>query len=104
MRRWREMHGISKTNLLDLDVMVQMGRPDRLGSRRQVFGITLLVEEEGEARLREIYSRGRDARLQRIVSWDRLQVRRPSLTREQLLQCVERHQAAMEDRVVRPIN
>ncbi len=104
VRRWREMHGISKTNLLDLDVLVQMGRPDRLGSRRQVFGVTLLVEEEGEARLREVYSRGKDARLQRIVSWDRIQVRKPSLTREQLLSCMERHQAVIEDGVVRAVN
>ncbi|MGD0637586.1 MAG: ATPase, T2SS/T4P/T4SS family [Nitrososphaerales archaeon] len=104
VRRWREMHGISKANLLDLDVLVQMGRPDRLGSKRQVFGISLLVEEDGEARLREIYSRGRDARLQRIVSWDRLQLRRPSLTRERLLECAERHQAAIEDGVVRAAN
>ena len=56
VRRWREMHGISKTNLLDLDLLVQMGRPERLGSRRQVFGISLIVEEEGEATLRELYS------------------------------------------------
>ncbi len=101
VRRWREMHGISKTNLLDLDVLVQMARPERLGSSRQVFGISLVVEEEGEARLRELYSRGKDAHLQRIVSWDRLQIRRPTYTREELLQNLERIQAAIEDRVVR---
>lgn len=95
------MHGISKTNLLDLDVLVQMARPERLGSSRQVFGISLVVEEEGEARLRELYSRGKDAHLQRIVSWDRLQIRRPTYTREELLQNLERIQAAIEDRVVR---
>ena len=99
VRRWKEMHGISKTNLLDLDILVQMARPDRLGSTRQVFGISLLVEEEGEARIREIYSRGRDSRLQRIVSWDRLQVRKPSITREQILEGLDRVQARIEDRV-----
>jgi pilus assembly protein CpaF len=97
VRRWREMHGISKTNLLDLDILVQMARPDRLGSKRQVFGISLLVEEEGEARLREVYSRGRDNRLQRIVSWDRLQVRKPSVTREGLLEELERIQAGIDE-------
>ena len=68
VRRWREMHGISKANLLDLDVLVQMARPERLGSKRQVFGISLLVEEDGEARLREMYSRGK----YRASSADRL--------------------------------
>ena len=33
IRRWREMHGISKTSLLDLDIIVQMSRPDRLESQ-----------------------------------------------------------------------
>jgi Flp pilus assembly CpaF family ATPase len=98
VRRWREMHGISKTNLLDLDILVQMERPERLGSKRQVFGISLLVEEEGEARLRELYARGRDSKLQRIVSWDRLQVRKPSVTRERLLECLERIQAGIDER------
>jgi type IV secretory pathway ATPase VirB11/archaellum biosynthesis ATPase len=96
IRRWREMHGISKANLLDLDIVVQMARPDRLGSRRQVFGISLLVEEEGEPRLREFYSRGREGPLRRIVGWERLQVRKPSTSREQFLEALERNAARFE--------
>ena len=101
VRRWREMHGISKANLLDLDILVQMARPERLGSKRQVFGISHIVEEEGEATLREVYSRGRDARLQRIVSWDRLQIRKASVTKERVLEGLERIQAAIEDGTIR---
>ncbi|MDA4114382.1 MAG: ATPase, T2SS/T4P/T4SS family [Thaumarchaeota archaeon] len=101
VRRWREMHGISKTNVLDLDILVQMARPERLGSKRQVYGISLIVEEEGEARLRELYSRVRDARLQRIVSWERLQIRKASVTREQILERLERIQAGIEDGSIR---
>jgi type IV secretory pathway ATPase VirB11/archaellum biosynthesis ATPase len=104
VRRWREMHGISKTNLLDLDILVQMARPERLGSKRQVYGISLIVEEEGEARLRELYSRVKDARLQRIVSWERLQIRKASVTREQLLEGLERIQAGIEDGSIRVIS
>src|SRR5208282_5681286 len=82
IRRWTEMHGISKANLLDLDIMVEMARPEKLGSRRQVQSVALLVEEEGEPRLRDFYARGRDGRLQRITAWERLQLRRPPVTRE----------------------
>ena len=89
IRRWTEMHGVSKTNLLDLDIMVQMTRPERLGSRRQVQSVAMVVQEEGEPRLREFYARGRDGRLVRISAWDRLQVRRPNITRESLVERVE---------------
>jgi pilus assembly protein CpaF len=96
IRRWIEMHGISKTNLLDLDIMVQMARPEKLGSRRQVQSVALLVEEEGEPRLRDFYSRGRDGRLQRITSWERLQIRRPPLTKEVLVEKMETLQIGIQ--------
>ncbi|MGA2665237.1 MAG: ATPase, T2SS/T4P/T4SS family [Nitrososphaerales archaeon] len=100
VRRWNEMHGISRTNLLDLDVLVQMARPERLGSRRQVFGISVMTEEQGgEPRLREVYARARDARLQRVASWDELQVRRPTTSREEILERLERVQQTIEDGV-----
>jgi pilus assembly protein CpaF len=89
IRRWREMHGISKTNLLDLDIIVQMARPQKLGSRRLVQSVALLIEEEGEPRLRDFYARARDGRLQRISSWDRLQLRRPPITKEMLVEKLE---------------
>jgi len=82
VRRWREMHGVSKASLLDLDVVVQMSRPDRLESRRRIQGVSLVVEEDGEPRLREVYARGKGSLLQRIISWERLQFRRPGITGE----------------------
>jgi type IV secretory pathway ATPase VirB11/archaellum biosynthesis ATPase len=96
IRRWREMHGISKTSLLDLDIIVQMSRPDKLGSRRRVHGVAMVVEEEGEPRLREVYARGRGALLHRIMPWERLQIRRPSLTNEAFLEKLELVQGTLE--------
>ena len=90
------MHGISRTSLLDLDIMVQMSRPDRLESRSRVQGVALVVEEDGEPRLREVYARGRGALLQRIISWERLQVRRPSVTNEAFLEKMELLQRSFE--------
>jgi pilus assembly protein CpaF len=96
VRRWIEMHGISKTSVLDLDIIVQMARPERLGSKRLVQSVAMLVEEEGEPRLRDFYARGRDGHLQRIASWDRLQVRRPPLTRETLVGRMESMQSSLQ--------
>jgi pilus assembly protein CpaF len=101
IRRWIEMHGISKANLLDLDIMVQMARPAKLGSRRQVQSVALLVEEEGEPRLRDFYARGRDGRLQRITSWERLQLRRPPVTGQALVEKLESIQnGTLKDAIV----
>ena len=79
MRRWREMHGVSKTSLLDLDVIVQMTRPDRLESRRRVEAVAMVVDEGGEPGLREVYGPGLGGRLQRTVPWEKLQFRRSTL-------------------------
>ena len=94
VRRWIEMHGISKANLLDLDILVQMTRPDRLGSARLVQSIVQVVEEEGEPRLRDFYARARDGRLQRISAWERLQMRRPPVTTESFVAKIEAIQSA----------
>ena len=102
VRRWREMHGISKANLLDLDVVVQMGQTGQAGVRQAGSGSALLVEEEGEAEAQGVLLEGEGRRgSSGSVSWDRIQVRRPSVTREQLLSCWRRHQAVIEDGVVR---
>ena len=45
-----------------------------------------MVEEEGEARLRDFYTRSGDGRLQRICAWDRLQFRRPPVTKDSFLE------------------
>jgi type IV secretory pathway ATPase VirB11/archaellum biosynthesis ATPase len=96
VRRWREMHGISKTSLLDLDIVVQMSRPDRLESRRWVQGVALMVQEDGEPKLREVYARGKGALLQRLIPWERLQVRKASVTSETFLEKLELLQRELE--------
>ena len=90
------MHGISKTSLLDLDILVQMSRPDRLESRRRVQSVSLVVEEDGEPRLREVYARAKGALLQRLIPWERLQVRKASVTSEAFLEELELLQREFE--------
>jgi type IV secretory pathway ATPase VirB11/archaellum biosynthesis ATPase len=96
IRRWREMHGISRTSLLDLDLIVQMTRPDRLESRRRVQGISMLVEEDGEPRLRDAYAVGKSGALQRVVSWERLQIRRATVTPQAFLEKLELLQRSLD--------
>ncbi|MBI3116502.1 MAG: type II/IV secretion system ATPase subunit [Thaumarchaeota archaeon] len=76
IRRWAENHGISKTSLLDLDIIVQMSRPAKLGSRRVVNRVCLVVDEGGEPRLRDIYVRERGNELQRVIPWERARTKR----------------------------
>ena len=100
MRRWREMHGISKTSMLDLDVIVEMSRPERLESRRRVQAVALVVEEDGEPRLRDVYARSRGG-LQRVIPWERLEIRRQSVTSLALLEKLEELERSFEqERVV----
>lgn len=86
LRRWREMHGISRTSLLDLDLVVQMERPDRLESRRRVQEVAMVVEEEGEPQLREVYERTGAGPMLRVVPWERLEFRRPGVSLDGLLE------------------
>lgn len=88
VRRWKEMHAVSDANLLDLDFIVQMARPEKLGSERLVIGVSLMAEEDGPT-LRELYARRGDEGLVRTAAWDALQIRKPSVTREQLLERLE---------------
>ncbi|MDA4122959.1 MAG: ATPase, T2SS/T4P/T4SS family [Thaumarchaeota archaeon] len=99
IRRWTEMHGISRSNLLDLDVVVQMSRPEKLGSTRLVENISVVAEEDGEPKLRGFYAR-EDGRLQRTSPWERLQIRRPSLTNEMLVEKIGVVSGLMEARTV----
>ncbi len=78
IRRWAEIHGISKTTLLDLDLIVQMSRPEKLGSTRVVNRICLVVDEGGEPRLRDIYVRDRANVLRRVIPWERAHTKRES--------------------------
>jgi flagellar protein FlaI len=79
IRRWIENHRISKTSLLDLDIIVQMIRPARLGSERHVSRISVIVEESNEPRIRDVYIRDRSFHLQKVLPWERIQLRRSSL-------------------------
>jgi Flp pilus assembly CpaF family ATPase len=97
IRRWLELHGISKANLLDLGVMVQMLRPERLSSRRCVQSVSTVSggkarEQEGrevEPWLRRVYTRAPEGPLRRTASWEDMELPLPSATREAFLSSLE---------------
>ena len=97
VRRWLELHGISKANLLDLGIIVQMLRPQRLSSRRCVQSISTVsarpaaAQTKGEVEpwLRRTYARAPEAPLRRMASWDELELQLPSSTREAFLSSLE---------------
>ena len=72
VRRWTNVHGVPKQGLLDLGVLVQMGRPERLGPRREVTRVCALVADGGEPRVRDVFMRDRDSELQRVAEWERV--------------------------------
>jgi type IV secretory pathway ATPase VirB11/archaellum biosynthesis ATPase len=72
VRRWTSVHGVPKQNILDLGLLVQMTRPDRLKPFRAVSRICEILGETGEPRLRDVYDRDRDFLLQRITTWERI--------------------------------
>lgn len=72
VRRWTNVHGVARQSLLDLGIMVQMARPDRLKPFRAVSRVCQILSENGEPRLRDIYDRDREYQLQRIATWDRV--------------------------------
>ncbi len=59
VRRWTGMHHVSELNLVDLGLMVQMARPDRLRQERYVQRICAVVQERGSLRLKELFMRDR---------------------------------------------
>jgi len=97
IRRWLELHGISKANLLDLGIIVQMLRPQRLSSRRCVHSISTMSgrsapeqgEREVEPWLRRTYTRAPGGLLRRTASWEELDLLLPSTTREAFLSSLE---------------
>jgi len=98
IRRWLELHGISKANLLDLGIVVQMSRPQRLSSRRCVKSISTISgrpESDGtdgdtEPWLRRLYIREPEGTLRRMAAWEQLDLPLPSGTREAFLSSLER--------------
>jgi type IV secretory pathway ATPase VirB11/archaellum biosynthesis ATPase len=93
IRRWLELHRISKANLLDLGVMVQMHRPQRLSPRRRVQSISTVATSMGEREdddggspwLRSVYVRSAEGPLRRTASWEQLELPFGSQTREAFL-------------------
>ncbi len=97
IRRWLELHGISEANVLDLGIIVQMLRPQRLSSRRCVQSISTVsgrpAPEHGgrhvEPWLRRTYVRAPEGLLRRTGSWEELELPLPSTTREAFLSSLE---------------
>lgn len=67
LRRWVEMHHVSQQSLLDLGLMVQMARPDRLMQGRFVQRICQVVQERSEPKLRDLYMRDRGYMLRDVA-------------------------------------
>ncbi|HEV2389866.1 MAG TPA: ATPase, T2SS/T4P/T4SS family [Nitrososphaerales archaeon] len=97
IRRWLELHGISEANLLDLGIIVQMLRPQRLSSRRCVQSIStvsgrMAAEDQGrhlEPWLRRMYVRAPEGLLRRTGSWEELDLPLRATTREAFLCSLE---------------
>ena len=94
VRRWINVHGIPKQSLLDLGVLVQMSRPDRLRPLRIACSICEAVADGGEPGLRELYVRDRLHELRRILPWERVSPP-PGRDWEDLSQRTERLASAM---------
>jgi type IV secretory pathway ATPase VirB11/archaellum biosynthesis ATPase len=99
VKRWIELHGISRANLLDLGIIVQMIRPLKLSSPRYVQSISTVLERGPEEELlgndgpwlRRVYVRETsDVPLRRTASWDDLEVPLLPITRESFLACIEK--------------
>ncbi len=97
IRRWLELHGISEANMLDLGIIVQMLRPQKLASRRCVQSISTVsarpAPERGDRRvepwLRRMYERAPEGPLRRTGSWEELELPISSTTREAFLSSLE---------------
>ncbi|MDG6910687.1 MAG: type II/IV secretion system ATPase subunit [Nitrososphaerota archaeon] len=67
IRRWVNMHHIAEQSLLDLGLMVQMTRPDRLKQGRYVQRVCAVVREMGVPKLKELLMRDRDYKLRNVA-------------------------------------
>jgi type IV secretory pathway ATPase VirB11/archaellum biosynthesis ATPase len=96
VRRWKEMHGISDASLFELDILVQMSRPDKLGSRRIVEAVAIMAEEDQHTKLNQVYARGRGTLLRRTIPWERVQFHKPAVTPERFLEKLESLQRSFD--------
>lgn len=67
IRRWTNMHHIAEQNLMDLGIMVQMARPDRMKQNRFVQRICTVVQEQGMPRVKELFMRDREFKLRNVA-------------------------------------
>jgi hypothetical protein len=96
IRRWVNMHRISEQCLLDLGVLVQMSRPDRLKQGRFVQRICLVVQEAAGPKLRNLFMRDGDSGLVAVASPELSSPRNvtPETLREKMLLAKERIEGA----------
>lgn len=98
MRRWMSVHEIPKQSLLDLGVLVQMCRPDRMKPKRIVFRICQVVSESGEPRLRDLFLRDGAADLKQVAPWENF-APPAGRSREDLMEVVAREHSMLGQRV-----
>ena len=67
VRRWVNLHHISEQSLLDLGLVVQMARPDRLKQARFVQRISVMTQDSGSPRIKELFMRDRSSRLRNVA-------------------------------------
>ena len=67
IRRWESMHHISEQSLLDLGLMVQMARPDRLRQGRFVQRVCQVTQDRGTPKLKELFLRDRNFKLRQVA-------------------------------------
>jgi pilus assembly protein CpaF len=67
IRRWTSMHHIAEQNLMDLGIIVQMARPDRLNQGRFVQRICTVYREQGLPRVKELFLRDREFKLRNVA-------------------------------------
>lgn len=94
IRRWLELHAVSKANLLDLGLLVQMSRPDRLSAKRCVQSISAVsasseVEGAPGPLLRRLYARESATALRRFASWEELAAPVPASGRPAFLSSLD---------------
>ena len=96
IRRWVNLHRISEQCLLDLGVLVQMSRPDRLKQERFVQRICLVVQEAAGPKLRNLFMRDGDSGLVAVASPELSSPRNvtPETLQEKMLLAKERIEGA----------
>jgi type IV secretory pathway ATPase VirB11/archaellum biosynthesis ATPase len=67
VRRWVNVHHVSEQSLLDLGLLVQMARPDRLKQTRFVSRVCAVTQDRGSPRIKELFMRDREFRLREVA-------------------------------------